>query len=68
MTCVERKFELQGSKCKWEEYTAKHMWMCPIVLSIHSFINIPNHLIVPSFLDLKILLESPSRRNTFGYE
>jgi hypothetical protein len=20
MTCVERKFELQGQKCKWEEY------------------------------------------------
>jgi hypothetical protein len=20
MTCVQRKFELQGSKCKWEEY------------------------------------------------
>jgi hypothetical protein len=20
MTCVERKFELEGSKCKWEEY------------------------------------------------
>jgi hypothetical protein len=20
MSCVERKFELQGSKCKWEEY------------------------------------------------
>jgi hypothetical protein len=20
MTCVERKFELQGRKCKWEEY------------------------------------------------
>ncbi len=20
MTCVERKFELKGSKCKWEEY------------------------------------------------
>ena len=20
MSCVEKKFELQGSKCKWEEY------------------------------------------------
>jgi hypothetical protein len=20
MTCVEKKFELQGRKCKWEEY------------------------------------------------
>ena len=20
MSCVERKFDLQGSKCKWEEY------------------------------------------------
>ncbi len=29
--------------------TAKHTWMWTIVLSIHSFINIPNHLIVPSF-------------------
>ncbi len=29
--------------------TAKHTWMRPIVPSIHSFIYIPNHLIVPSF-------------------
>jgi hypothetical protein len=33
--------------------TVKDTWMRTIVLSIHSSINIPNHLIVPSFHDLK---------------
>ncbi len=37
--------------------TTKHTWMKPIVLSIHSFINIPSSPYRPSCMVLKILLE-----------
>jgi hypothetical protein len=46
--------------------TTKHTWMRPIVLSIHSFINIPSSPYRPSCMVLKILLEAPFRQSFLG--
>ena len=40
---------------------SKHTGMRPIVLSIHSFINIPNHLTVPSLHCLESFQKASSR-------
>ena len=35
MSCVEKKFELQGSKCKWEEYKGTGCALGPYLIAVN---------------------------------